>query len=75
MPEYLHKRFGGMRLRVTLSVISLALYVLTKIAVDLFAGALFIQQAFNINLYLAIGKYFCFFISNGMIMQYTLYQK
>ncbi|XP_076805295.1 sodium/mannose cotransporter SLC5A10-like [Clavelina lepadiformis] len=54
MPEYLHKRFGGMRLRVTLSVISLALYVLTKIAVDLFAGALFIQQAFNINLYLAI---------------------
>uniref|UniRef100_H2YET8 Uncharacterized protein n=1 Tax=Ciona savignyi TaxID=51511 RepID=H2YET8_CIOSA len=55
MPEYLHRRFGGIRLRLTLSVISLALYVLTKIAVDLYAGALFIQQAFNINLYLAIG--------------------
>uniref|UniRef100_H2YEU3 Uncharacterized protein n=1 Tax=Ciona savignyi TaxID=51511 RepID=H2YEU3_CIOSA len=54
MPEYLHRRFGGIRLRLTLSVISLALYVLTKIAVDLYAGALFIQQAFNINLYLAI---------------------
>ena len=56
MPEYLHKRFGGVRLRITLSVISLALYVLTKIAVDLYAGALFIQQAFQINLYLAIGE-------------------
>ena len=58
MPEYLNKRFGGVRLRITLSVISLALYVLTKIAVDLYAGALFIQQAFEINLYVAIGKNF-----------------
>ena len=56
MPEYLVKRYGGVRLQITLSVISLALYVLTKIAVDLYAGALFIQQAFNINLYLAISK-------------------
>ncbi|XP_078483493.1 sodium/myo-inositol cotransporter 2-like isoform X1 [Ciona intestinalis] len=54
MPEYLYRRFGGVRLRLTLSVISLALYVLTKIAVDLYAGAMFIQQAFDINLYLAI---------------------
>nr|XP_002131980.1 sodium/glucose cotransporter 5-like [Ciona intestinalis] len=54
MPEYLHKRYGGSRLRVILSVLSLAMYVLTKIAVDLFAGALFIQQALNINMYVAI---------------------
>ena len=56
-PEYLEKRFGRKRLRITLSVISLALYVLTKIAVDLYAGALFIQLAFDINLYLAISKF------------------
>ena len=55
-PEYLQRRFGRRRLRITLSVISLALYVLTKIAVDLYAGALFIQLAFDINMYLAIGK-------------------
>ncbi|XP_076810532.1 sodium/mannose cotransporter SLC5A10-like isoform X1 [Clavelina lepadiformis] len=54
MPEYLHKRYGGSRLRVTLSIISLAIYVLTKIAVDLYSGALFIKLAFNVNVYLAI---------------------
>lgn len=56
MPEYLHKRFGGRRLRVTMSIIAMLLYVLTKIAVDLYAGALFIQMALDINLYIAIGK-------------------
>uniref|UniRef100_H2YDQ1 Solute carrier family 5 member 10 n=1 Tax=Ciona savignyi TaxID=51511 RepID=H2YDQ1_CIOSA len=54
MPQYLHVRYGGSRLRVMLTVLSLAMYVLTKIAVDLFAGALFIQQALSINLYVAI---------------------
>lgn len=56
MPEYLSLRYGGQRLRVLLTVISMCLYVLTKIAVDIYAGALFIQQALNINMYLAIGK-------------------
>lgn len=55
MPEYLEKRYGGRRLRLTMSIISMVLYVLTKIAVDIYAGALFIQLALGINLYLAVG--------------------
>lgn len=34
MPEYLKKRFGGQRIRVYLSVLSLFLYVFTKISVS-----------------------------------------
>ncbi|CAL4067441.1 unnamed protein product [Meganyctiphanes norvegica] len=45
MPEYLRERFGGQRIRVYLSVLTLMLYVFTKISADLFAGALFIQEA------------------------------
>lgn len=33
MPEYLHKRFGGQRLQVYLAVLSLLLYIFTKISV------------------------------------------
>ena len=33
MPEYLAKRFGGQRIRLCMSVLSLLLYVLTKISV------------------------------------------
>lgn len=33
MPEYLGRRFGGQRIRVYLSVLSLLLYVFTKISV------------------------------------------
>ncbi|XP_045128360.1 sodium/glucose cotransporter 4-like isoform X1 [Portunus trituberculatus] len=47
MPEYLTMRYGGHRIRVTLTCLSLVLYIFTKIAVDLYAGALFIQQAMN----------------------------
>lgn len=35
MPEYLKKRFGGQRIRIYLSVLSLVLYVFTKISVSL----------------------------------------
>ena len=56
MPEYLEKRYGGQRLRIAMSVISMILYVMTKIAVDMYAGALFIQIALGINLYLAVGR-------------------
>lgn len=56
MPEYLYKRYGGTRIRVTVSIISMLLYVLTKIAVDLYSGALFIQMALDINLYISIGN-------------------
>ncbi|KAG8455837.1 hypothetical protein GDO86_001873 [Hymenochirus boettgeri] len=54
MPEYLRKRFGGDRIRIYLSVLSLLLYVFTKISADMFSGAIFIQQAMGINIYIAI---------------------
>lgn len=34
MPEYLKKRFGGKRIQIYLSVLSLILYVFTKISVS-----------------------------------------
>uniref|UniRef100_A0A671RDE4 Sodium/glucose cotransporter 1 n=1 Tax=Sinocyclocheilus anshuiensis TaxID=1608454 RepID=A0A671RDE4_9TELE len=54
MPEYLKKRFGGQRIRIYLSVLSLFLYVFTKISADMFAGAIFINQALGLNIYLAV---------------------
>ncbi|XP_014373654.2 sodium/glucose cotransporter 1 [Alligator sinensis] len=54
MPEYLRKRFGGKRIQVYLSVLSLLLYIFTKISADIFSGAIFIQLAMGLNLYLAI---------------------
>ncbi|XP_030598148.1 sodium/glucose cotransporter 1-like isoform X1 [Archocentrus centrarchus] len=54
MPEYLKKRFGGQRIRIYLSVLSLALYVFTKISADIFSGAVFIQLALGLNIYLAV---------------------
>ena len=35
MPEYLKKRYGGHRIRVTLTCLSLILYIFTKIAVSI----------------------------------------
>ncbi|XP_010017875.1 PREDICTED: sodium/glucose cotransporter 1 [Nestor notabilis] len=54
MPEYLKKRFGGKRIQVYLSVLSLILYIFTKISADIFSGAVFIHLALGLNLYLAI---------------------
>ncbi|XP_002731879.2 sodium/myo-inositol cotransporter-like, partial [Saccoglossus kowalevskii] len=54
MPQYLSKRFGGSRLRVYFAVLSLVLYVFTKLSVDLYTGALFIQQSLGWDLYLSI---------------------
>ncbi|KAM9734364.1 sodium/glucose cotransporter 1 [Menidia menidia] len=54
MPEYLKKRFGGQRIRIYLSVLSLILYVFTKISADMFSGAIFIQQALGLNIYVAV---------------------
>ncbi|XP_061911095.1 sodium/glucose cotransporter 1 [Entelurus aequoreus] len=54
MPEYLKKRFGGQRIRVYLSLLSLLLYIFTKISADLFSGAIFINQALGLNIYLAV---------------------
>ncbi|XP_078074675.1 sodium/glucose cotransporter 4 [Mustelus asterias] len=53
MPEYLKKRFGGQRIRIYMSVLSLILYMFTKISTDIFSGALFIQVALGWNLYVS----------------------
>ncbi|XP_041474166.1 sodium/glucose cotransporter 4-like isoform X2 [Lytechinus variegatus] len=54
MPEYLQKRFRSTRIRMYLAILSLVIYIFTKISVDLFSGALFIQQALGWDLYPAI---------------------
>lgn len=54
MPEYLSKRYGGRRLKVYVTALSLLLYTFTKLSVDLYAGALFIQASLKWNLYLSI---------------------
>ena len=54
LPEYMMKRFGGQRIRMYLAVLSMILYVFTKISVNLYSGALFIQQALQWNLYISI---------------------
>ncbi|XP_054309127.1 sodium/myo-inositol cotransporter 2 [Pongo pygmaeus] len=54
MPEYLRKRFGGIRIPIILAVLYLFIYIFTKISVDMYAGAIFIQQSLHLDLYLAI---------------------
>ncbi|XP_031707894.1 sodium/myo-inositol cotransporter-like [Anarrhichthys ocellatus] len=54
MPEYLSKRFGGSRLKVYFAVLSLILYIFIKLSVDLYAGALFIQESLGWDLYMSI---------------------
>ncbi|ESO99197.1 hypothetical protein LOTGIDRAFT_141995 [Lottia gigantea] len=54
MPGYLKRRFGGVRLRIYLSILALILYVLTKISMELYAGALFMQQLIGWNIYICI---------------------
>ncbi|XP_038618675.1 sodium/glucose cotransporter 1 [Tachyglossus aculeatus] len=66
MPEYLKKRFGGQRIQIYLSVLSLLLYIFTKISADIFSGAIFINLALGLNLYLAI------FILLGITALYTI---
>ncbi|XP_017952938.2 sodium/glucose cotransporter 5 isoform X1 [Xenopus tropicalis] len=53
MPEYLQRRFGGERIQMYLSGLSLLLSVFTKISTDLYSGALFIQVCLGWNLYLS----------------------
>ncbi|KAK3855534.1 hypothetical protein Pcinc_038071 [Petrolisthes cinctipes] len=51
VPEYMSKRFGGKRIQVYLALLSLLLYIFTKISVDLYSGALFINQAVQWDIY------------------------
>ncbi|XP_018408537.1 PREDICTED: sodium/glucose cotransporter 4-like isoform X2 [Nanorana parkeri] len=53
MPEYLKKRFGGKRIRIYMSLLSLLLYIFTKISTDIYSGALFIQVSLGWNIYLS----------------------
>lgn len=48
MPEFLEKRYNGTS-RTILSLISLISYVLTKVAVTVYAGGLVFQQVFGIE--------------------------
>ncbi|NWI76876.1 SC5A3 protein, partial [Dryoscopus gambensis] len=54
MPEYLSKRFGGHRIQIYFAALSLLLYIFTKLSVDLYSGALFIQESLGWNLYLSV---------------------
>ncbi|XP_061080209.1 sodium/myo-inositol cotransporter 2 [Conger conger] len=54
MPEYLQCRFGGKRIQLYIAILYLFIYIFTKISVDMYAGALFIQQALHWDLYLAV---------------------
>jgi len=74
MPEYLRLRLGGQRIRTTLSVLTLLLYIFTKISIDLYSGALYIKYA--LGLQGELGLYFsiivilliaaCFTIGGGL---------
>ncbi|CAF3636975.1 unnamed protein product [Rotaria socialis] len=54
MPQYLKLRFGGERIRIYLTCLALMLSIFTKISVDLYSGAVFLQQALNWNLYASV---------------------
>jgi len=55
MPEFLRRRFPGGRIRTYLAILSLFIYIFTKISADLFAGSLFITLSIpSLNIYLAI---------------------
>ncbi|XP_055454948.1 solute carrier family 5 member 4-like [Psammomys obesus] len=54
MPEYLRKRFGGKRLQIYFSILSLFLMLAIKISSNIFSGAIFIQLALGLDIYLAI---------------------
>ncbi|NXY18981.1 SC5AA protein, partial [Atrichornis clamosus] len=53
MPEYLQRRFGGQRIQMYLSSLSLLLSIFTKISTDLYSGALFVQVCLGWDLYLS----------------------
>ncbi|XP_060071206.1 sodium/glucose cotransporter 4-like [Ylistrum balloti] len=54
LPEYIEKRHGGRKLRTYLCCIGLILYIVTKLAVSIFAGSMFIQMTLGWDMYLSI---------------------
>ena len=45
MPEYLQKRFGGKRIQIYMSVLSLILYIFTKISVCIQLNTTLVSRA------------------------------
>ncbi|CAD5122669.1 DgyrCDS11079 [Dimorphilus gyrociliatus] len=54
MPHYLQKRFGGKRIRLVLAIAHTLLTIISQVAGQMFAGALFMRQIFGWNLYLSV---------------------
>ncbi|XP_060075976.1 sodium/mannose cotransporter SLC5A10-like [Ylistrum balloti] len=54
LPEYMEKRLGGNKIRIYLSCLSLLLAIVTKLAVSMFAGSLFLQMATGWNMYVSV---------------------
>jgi uncharacterized sodium:solute symporter family permease YidK len=54
MPEFLQKRFGGDRIRFYLTILALILAIFTKIAADLYSGAIFLNQALGWDMYVSV---------------------
>lgn len=66
MPEYLRKRFGGRRIRLYSSVLSLVEYILHNISAEIYSGAIFMQQLLGWNMYL------CVFVILAVTAVYTI---
>ncbi|KAH9488490.1 hypothetical protein Btru_062334 [Bulinus truncatus] len=70
MPQYLQRRFGGKRIQIFLSVLTLLMYIFTKISADLYAGTIFIEQSLNWDMYgavsLLLGVAALFTITGGL---------
>ncbi|CAH8530584.1 unnamed protein product [Heterobilharzia americana] len=54
LPEYMKKRFGGERIHIYLALLSLILYIFTKISVNLYSGSLFLTEALKWNTWVSI---------------------
>ena len=52
MPQYLRKRFGGQRIRVFLSCLSLLLYIFTKISVRKYCCKEYLIRIIKKNLFM-----------------------
>lgn len=70
MPEFLEKRYNSQS-RSILSVISLVSYVLTKVAVTVYAGGLVFQQVFGIEELFGID--FFWFSAIGLVLLTAVY--
>ncbi|XP_022109015.1 sodium/myo-inositol cotransporter 2-like isoform X2 [Acanthaster planci] len=55
LPQYIHRRFGGQRIRILLAIIYLVIYIGVRISVNLYAVATFLQSIFpNWSIYVVI---------------------